>query len=227
MCFSATASFTGGAIITLIGAAAIYKNKVPSRRVFATIPFVFGLQQISEGFVWTALESPGHDLMLKLSTYIFLFAALVVWPTIVPLSILLMERDRRRRIILYATLAVGVIVSLCHALGLLLFDATAQISNFHISYDINAPYTLGIAIAIAYLAATIPPMFVSSTKKIVFFGIVILISYIVAQVLYMENLASVWCFFAAIASAVIVWIVKEPVYGKNTVSKELSEPTVG
>ena len=227
MCFSATASFTGGAIITLIGAAAIYKNKEPSRRLFTTIPFVFGLQQLSEGFVWTALESPGHDLMLKLSTYLYLFTALVVWPTIVPLSILLMERGKNRRIILYATLAVGMIVSLCHTIGLLLFDVTAQISNYHIHYDINAPYTLGIIIAIAYLVATIPPMFVSSTKRIIFFGIIILISYIVAQVLYMENLTSVWCFFAAMASAVIWWIVKEPTYEKNIKTEAISEPTIG
>jgi hypothetical protein len=70
-------------------------------------------------------------------------------------------------------------------------------------------------------------MFVSSTKKIVFFGIIILISYIVAQALYMENLASVWCFFAAMASAVILWIVKEPVYDNNTETKELAESAIG
>jgi hypothetical protein len=145
----------------------------------------------------------------------------------VPLSILLLERDKLRRIVLYVTLAVGMMVSLSHAIGLFLFDATAQISNYHIHYDIDAPYNLGIVIAIAYLAATIPPMFVSSTKKIVFFGIIILISYIVAQALYMENLASVWCFFAAMASAVILWIVKEPVYDNNTETKELAESAIG
>ena len=77
MCFSASASFAGGAIITAIGVMTVRTNRDPSRRLFAAIPLIFGVQQISEGFVWVALQSPGYDLMLSISKYIFLIAALV------------------------------------------------------------------------------------------------------------------------------------------------------
>jgi len=51
MCFSATASFASGVLLSTVGAATIRENKEPSRRLFAAIPMVFGLQQLSEGFV--------------------------------------------------------------------------------------------------------------------------------------------------------------------------------
>ena len=50
------------------------------------MPLVFGLQQISEGFVWYSLQTPGHEQMLAVSSGLFLFAALILWPTYVPLS---------------------------------------------------------------------------------------------------------------------------------------------
>jgi hypothetical protein len=77
MCFSAGASFAGGALITTIGVLTVRKNKESSRRLFAAMPLIFGVQQISEGFVWIALQSPGHEMMQGIAAYIFLFAALI------------------------------------------------------------------------------------------------------------------------------------------------------
>jgi hypothetical protein len=85
MCFSAGASFAGGALITTIGVLTVRKNNDSSRRVFSAMSLIFGVQQISEGFVWVALQSPGHDLTLTISAYLFLFAAVILWPTYVPL----------------------------------------------------------------------------------------------------------------------------------------------
>ena len=206
MCFSAMASFTGGAVLTAIGAVAVYQNKEPDRRLFAAIPFIFGLQQASEGFVWKALETPGHESVLKLATYIFLFAAVVIWPTLVPLSVLLMEKQKKRRIFLYIFLAAGVAVSIAHGAGLLLYQVTAQIDSYHILYTMDSPYWLASAVSAAYLIATIPPLLASSHKRVRLFGSIILISYMVTFIFYREYLVSVWCFFAALASAVIWWI---------------------
>src|SRR5664280_1824501 len=114
MCFSASASFAGGAIISSIGVAAIMKKREPSKLLFANIPIVFGVQQISEGFVWLALQSSGNDMVLKLAVYTFLTMALVVWPTMIPVSVLLMERSKKRRKALYVFLTVGIAVSLCY-----------------------------------------------------------------------------------------------------------------
>jgi predicted benzoate:H+ symporter BenE len=59
-----------------------------------------------------------------------------------------------------------------------------------------------------YLLATILPMFASSVKRVYVFGLVVVVSYVVAELFYREYLVSVWCFFGAIASAVIWWVLK-------------------
>jgi hypothetical protein len=216
MCFSAVASFTGGAIISSIGILSIRENKEPSNRLFAAIPFVFGIQQISEGFVWLALQSSGNDLMLIAAKNIFVITAVVIWPTMVPLSVLLMERLVKRRSIIKILLAIGIAVSLSHVVGMMIFNVNAQINGYHILYSMDSPSFLASLTSIGYVFATIPVFFISSTKKVYLFGMIIVMAYIVTQFFFSQYLISVWCFFAALASATIWWIVKEPVYQKET-----------
>jgi hypothetical protein len=220
MCFSATASFAGGVIISSIGAAAIRKNTEPSQRLFAAIPMLFGLQQIAEGFVWYTLQSPGHDVLLKVAAYIFLTVALVVWPTLLPLSVLHMERSEQRRRALYVSLATGVAVSLCFVIYMLIFKMAAQISSYHILYTIDYPQQFADLGAIAYIIATIPPLFVSSKRGMGLFGIIIVLSYCVTRIFYGEYLISVYCFFAALASVVILQIVLK----NNRAAANYTEP---
>jgi epsilon-lactone hydrolase len=210
MCFSAAASFAGGAVLTAIGVATVHESKESSQRLFAAIPLVFGVQQISEGFIWLALKTPGHDLVAKIAIAVFLFAAVIIWPTMVPLAVLLMEKAKRRRWILYILLGVGLAVSLAHAIGMLIYEVTAQISGYHILYSIKSPPPIGRITTFAYVVATIMPLFVSSKRRMVWFGVVIVMSLAATQIFYTEFLVSVWCFFAALGSAVIWWIVREP-----------------
>ncbi|MFA5385215.1 MAG: DUF6629 family protein [Eubacteriales bacterium] len=207
MCFSATASFAGGVIISSIGVVAIRKNREPSQRLFAAIPMVFGIQQISEGFVWFALQSPGHDIVLKVSAYFFLTLALVFWPTMLPLSVLLMENSEKRRRALHVFLAAGILVSLCYGMAMLIFKVTAQISSHHILYAIAFPQQLAAAASFSYLIVTLPPLFVSSIRRMYLLGIVMVLSYSVTCIFFKEYLISVWCLFAALASVIILWVV--------------------
>lgn len=64
--------------------------------------------------------------------------------------------------------------------------------------------------AFAYVVATILPLFVSGKRRVHVFGVVVLLAYAVTQYFFSAYLVSVWCFFAAIASAVIWWIVRSP-----------------
>jgi len=52
MCFSAEASFIAGGILSIAGIVTLAKTQNPSYRALASIPLLFGLQQIGEGFVW-------------------------------------------------------------------------------------------------------------------------------------------------------------------------------
>ena len=209
MCFSASASFAGGAIISSIGLVSIIKNKEPSRNLFAAIPIVFGIQQFAEGFVWLTLQSPGHDLVLKVSTYIFLIIAVVIWPTMMPLSVVLMEQSKPKSPI-YIFPMVGIAVSLCYVIGLFFFTVTSKISSYHILYAVKSPFVFGYVGDLAYLIATLPILFVTQSRKLKLFGVIIIIAYAVTQIFYRDYLVSVWCFFAALASVMIWLIVKEP-----------------
>jgi hypothetical protein len=205
MCFSATASFAAGTVISSVGIAAIRMNKEPSQRLFAAIPVFFGIQQVSEGFVWLALQSQSDGASLKVPAYIFLTVALVIWPTLIPLSVLLMEKKVKKRA-LQGFLAIGILVSAFYLIVLLLFETAAQISNLHILYTLDCPRGILNTALLLYVVATIPPLFVSSRKGVRSFGIVIAMSYLVTLAFFMENLVSVWCFFAALAS-VIIWLI--------------------
>jgi len=110
MCFSAGASFTAGAVIAVAGVAAMTKVSRPSQRLFAGIPFLFAIQQIAEGFLWLTLQNDGHVILQKISTYCFLIPADVLWPILIPLAMILMEEDSKRRNILKVFLYTGILL---------------------------------------------------------------------------------------------------------------------
>jgi len=61
MCFSASASFAGGAVLTTIGVASVSKVSDPKQKLFAEIPLLFAFQQFAEGVVWLTLKAGGNQ----------------------------------------------------------------------------------------------------------------------------------------------------------------------
>lgn len=208
MCFSAGASFAGGAVITAIGVMTVRTNSDPSRRAFAAMPLIFGVQQISEGFVWVALQSSGHDLMLTIASYTFLLAAVVLWPSYVPLSVLLMEKSANKRRAIIPFLVLGILVSLYYGVRLVATEIFPVISSHHIKYTGEFPQKWAQVAFGGYLAATLVPLFISGRKKMWILGLLMALSCLVTGIFYKEYLTSVWCFFAALISGVVLWIVK-------------------
>ena len=209
MCFSPEASFAGGVIISTIGIATVKKVHKPSQIVFASIPLFFGIQQIAEGFLWLTLPYPEYETIQKLSTYIFLVMAQVLWPLMIPFSILLMEKNKTRKKTLKILMAVGLSLSIYYIFCLLVFDVNPQIMDYHIKYKTNFPRSLRIPVFIVYLIVTITPLFLSSVKKTHLLGILMFLSCLVTALFFTQYLTSVWCFFAAIISGVIYWILRD------------------
>ena len=209
MCFSAEASFAGGAIISSIGIATILKVHKPSQIVFASIPLFFGFQQIAEGFVWLALQNADYDAFLKPGMYTFLIMAEVFWPFMVPLAVLLMEKNRKRRNKLWILLAMGVSVSLYFIFCLLMFKVTPEIRGYHIEYVDTFPKSLRLFVFAIYLVASIIPLFISSIKRTYILGILMALSCLVTIIFFTQYLTSVWCFFGALISLVIYWILRD------------------
>lgn len=209
MCFSAGASFGAGVALSLIGIASIKKAESPSQVFFASIPVIFAVQQITEGFLWLALSNSHFAFLQQPTTYIFLFFAQVVWPIWVPFAILKLELKERRRRAEKVLVVIGALVSVYLAYCLLMFPVEAKIVDYHISYEQNYPAVISRYCGFLYIVATILPSFLSRISRMKLLGTAILISYIITNIFYTDYIVSVWCFFASIISIVIYAILYE------------------
>jgi hypothetical protein len=209
MCFSAGASFTGGVIISAIGVATIRKVHKPSQILFASIPLFFGFQQLAEGLLWLTLPLPAYENIRHLSTYIFLAMAQVIWPVLIPLSVLLMEKSEKKKKIIIILLLTGAALSVYYSFCLLSFNVYPQIDGYHIFYKTDFPESFAIVAFVFYLIASITPLFVSSIKRTHMLGILMTLSCLITGIFFTQFLLSVWCFFAALISGVVYWIVSD------------------
>ena len=207
MCFSATASFSAGVVLTIVGVATIKKSQSTNQKLFASIPFIFAAQQIVEGFLWLALPNPEYPLAQEGLTYAFLFVAQIMWPIWVPISILMLTPKVDRKLIQKALAGIGVFTGVALAFCLISFDVSAKIHGNHVLYNQNYPDSIRFIGVAFYLAATILPLFFSSVKNLWMLGLGILLSYIVSAIFFSRYLLSVWCFFAAIISVTVYIII--------------------
>lgn len=208
MCFSATASFGAGVVLTVISVATIRKVKRPSQFAFASIPILFAFQQCVEGILWLSLTYPEYASFEQVSTYAFLFIAQVVWPIWVPFSILMATENAKRTIIGKVLVLVGGVVSLYLGYCLFTYHVDAKVIGYHIAYNQHYPALLGGYSGILYVIATIVPPFFSPIKHMWALGTAILISYIVTMLFYTDYMVSVWCFFASIISISVYLIMR-------------------
>ena len=207
MCFCASASFGAGIVLSVIGVATIKKTHHPSQLLFASIPLIFAVQQIAEGILWLTLPNPDNYILQKVTTYIFLFFAEILWPIWVPIAILLLEKKSTRKNAQKVLVGAGLLVGFYLAFCLISFNAEAKIIGHHISYQRDYPPSLKYYGFALYGLATIASSFFSHIKWMKIFGVVMLISYIVSAIFYTQYILSVWCFFASIISISIYAII--------------------
>ncbi|MFN0187324.1 MAG: DUF6629 family protein [Bacteroidia bacterium] len=127
MCFSAGASFGAAIVLSSIGIASIKKVQKPYHVVFAAIPLIFAVQQLSEGILWTTLPNPDDFPLQQAMTYLFLFFAQILWPLYVPVSLWLLEEDPKREKIQKVLVGIGAIVASYLLYCLLTFHVEANI----------------------------------------------------------------------------------------------------
>ena len=209
MCFSANASFGAGVVLVVIGVISIKKVQHPSQILFASIPLLFAVQQISEGILWVTLPNPAYTALSQVMTYVFLFFAQFFWPLWVPIAILILEKESKRKRIQKVLVGMGMIVALYFAYCLISYPVHSKIIGYHVTYKVEYPNLLGRYGGIFYLIATVVPPFFSHIKKMWMFGTSMLISYLITAIFYDHYVVSVWCFFASIISISIYAIMIE------------------
>lgn len=202
MCFSATASFITAGVTGAMGLAALAQTRDPRELPLAAMPLLFAGQQAVEGGLWLTLTEPAATASPTLLTYAFLAIALVVWPLFAPMAALLVEADRARRRIIQACLLIGVAVAAYFIATVLNVPHTAVIKDGHVVYrtGVEAPEAIGGI----YLVATAIALIVSSHRAVALLGAVVFVGSLATYLLYREAFVSVWCFFAAVASIVVL-----------------------
>ena len=200
MCFSAAASFTASGVLVTIGLLTLRKTNIKHEWLLASIPFLFAIQQFTEGVLWLSLK---HHVDIGTYWPILIYSIFVgiIWPILVPLGILLSEKEYRRRLLIIIPIILGTGIGFYSIWSLTHYGVTAQVQDRCILYETNA-YS-GIYVIIAYLMATCAAFFFSSHKSVVIIGIVNVIAFFTAFYFYRVHLTSIWCFFAAAISVLL------------------------
>jgi len=202
MCFSATASFVTAGLTGAIGVVSINRSTERRELPLAATPLLFAAQQCVEGLLWLYLPVAPNEAGAPGLTLLFSVFAQVFWPIWTPLAVLLIEPDRRRRRIMEICFAAGIGVGGWCLWSLLSYPHIAVILNDHVVYETGPRHS--IVLAVAYLAATCLPAVLSTSRTVAVLGAIVLVGCVVAYVVYWEAFSSVWCFFAAAASVVIL-----------------------
>lgn len=209
MCFSANASFSAGVILTVIGIATIKKAEKPSQLLFASIPLIFGIQQIAEGVLWLSLPHPQLLGIQRVFTFIFLFFAQVIWPIWTPYAIIKLQKRKTWTLLQKLFVAMGLMVGLYLGACLYIFPVEAKLVGHHILYIQEYPLVMKKIVILFYASATIVPTFFSSIKKMWLLGATIVVSYGISFYFYDQYVLSVWCFFSSLISISIYAIVTQ------------------
>lgn len=195
-----TASLAAGGFLLGVGAMTVKAARRPSEIPFAAIPLLFAIQQLSEGVVWWTFDHdvPGLNVVM---TQFYSFFSHVLWPAYVPLAVLLLEPPGRRSRLLKLTAIAGMGVGLYLLYSMFEYPITSRPTGGHIEYV--SPHFFAALTMTGYLLATTVSPLLSNEGMVRIFGVLALISFILAYLIFARWFISVWCFFAAILSVVV------------------------
>jgi hypothetical protein len=226
MCFCHQASFTAGAILLGLGIVTVFLTlcrvncSLPIRkRLFyvplAIISIIFGTQQICEGFVWLNTNN-------VTAVRIFSFFAFAFWSFWIPVAFLAVEwihfSSGQSRKIRYGWILLNVIIGFFMLIFVSLhLPHHATILGKHIVYgdSMTAAYAInpsswnaadGVTIGV-YVYLIISTMILTSARGGKWLGLISAITFIIAVAVFQQAWTSVWCFFEAIVSLFILYIV--------------------
>ena len=205
MCFSASASFTAGLVLSATGVVTMRIASRSTQVPFAAIPLLFGIQQIIEGMIWLSFHN-GSSLPNVILTFVYSLFSHVLWPIYMPYAVRRVETVAWRKNALVGLQIAGLLVGLYLMYFLVLFPVTSNVLGKHIVYE--SPHFYVLPVMTLYLLATCGSSLVSSNRVIRLFGALSLATFIGAYAIHVATLVSVWCFFAAVLSAMVYYYVE-------------------
>jgi hypothetical protein len=202
VCYSPQADLIGGIAIGAIGIDAL--RHVDKRKDFvalASLPLLLGAHQIDEAFVWLGLQGHAPASVGRVAMWIYLLIAFVVLPIVIPIAVRAFEPDPRRRRLMAPFVGAGALVGVYLLVVIVRGPIDAQLGHFHLAY--SAPISHGLLVVGLYVAAVCGALLLSSHRHVVIFGALNLIAVAILVQLTIDGFASLWCAYAALASAAI------------------------
>ena len=207
MCFSASASFSASAVILLTGLIAEAESKTRAQHILALIPIFFAVQQFIEGCLWLNLLHDGNVFWRTILTYGFLFFAWLIWPVFIPVSMGLFETRKKWKQMQYVFFITGIVVSAGLIYVMVFHGVQAIVNDYHIDYTFDFHPGYAWVFGGLYLVPTVLSLMLSNIRRMWIFGLLNLISYMYTKIFFLGYVLSIWCFFGALSSTIILWII--------------------
>ena len=201
MCFSPEADLVGAVAVGVVGVDTLRQVHERRELPLAAVPALFAGHFFIETFVWWGLDGQVPWSVGRAATWLYLFIALVVVPCVVPIAVMLVEPDARRRKWMIGFCTVGCTVALIMLFALLSGPFSARMENHCIRYETQLPF--GGQLTALYVLGTCGVLLLSSSRRILAFGVANLVVVIALAWLMANALISLWCAWAAITSIVI------------------------
>ena len=215
MCFSASVSYSAAAVLVSTGLYAVQQAKRlhPPYLMWALVPIFFGLQQAFEGRVWQELDAGNASAAVPFALG-FHFFSHFLWLWWLPLSSYLVEPGKIRKRVFGGCAIFGAFAGAL-VYSVMLFHPewmSVAVREHSITYDFSFPYRSPIHIPITpaalYALTILVPLFFSSHRLIRIFGGLVALSMVLASAAYGYAYVSVWCFFAAVLSLYLVYMIR-------------------
>ena len=201
MCFSAEADLIAGAVVGGAGIDALRHVRHRREWAVASLPLIFGAHQMIETLTWWGLDGHIPAGIGRAATWVYLVIAFLL-PALIPIAILLIEPDGRRRRTVAPFVGLGAAVTAVLMFELFTGPVTAEVKGLYIAYDVSLDF--GGQLTALYVAATCVPLLLSTSPRFVIFGILNLAAVAALAWLMATGVISLWCAWAAVTSIVIV-----------------------
>ena len=241
MCFSATVSYSAAAVLVSTGVYAVQQARRlhPPYWMWALVPVFFGFQQAFEGRVWQVLDAGNANAVLPFTSAAvpfalgFHFFSHFLWLWWLPLCSYLVEPSQSSLSNKPGNIAKlrKWVIGGCAIFGAFAGTLVYSVMLFHpewmsvavrehsILYNFSVPDSSAIHIPITpvtlYGLIILVPLFLSSHRLIRIFGVLVVLSMALASVTYNAAFISVWCFFAALLSLYLVYMIRRLVRSQN------------
>jgi hypothetical protein len=208
MCFSASASFTSSAVLAVTTVASFATARNTPQRVLAGIPLVFSIQQFTEGVLWMSLLHPAWARWEGVTTYVFQVFAEVFWPVYIPFCMLLFEQAGSKRTVMSILMWCGILLAAYTGYSFFQYPVHAFAEKHHIRYETDFPLTKEWYYGLLYFMPTVICPLMSNKRILRLLGYLFFVSYVVARLLFHYYEISVWCFFGAIISIIVLFMLR-------------------